>query len=356
VLHALVAGLDPPLLGAARRSVLGEPRLDDTRVGRVPVTVFRPARGRGPWPALLVYSGATRRGRMHPAFQGLGRALAASGHLVVVAEPTGVNAGELQLRTLEDALVVARALTASPEAHDGRVGLAGVSVGAMLALVAAAEPDLAERVGATLALAPCCDVALAARVVTTDTYVSAAGLVPFVPGGFSRLVIARSLVASLPEGSDRETLRRVLLAVPDDAPDPLAPVRERSPGVLAEPARAVVGLLANREPARFDALYQAVPDRLRAAVARVSPISCAARVRAPVEVVVGREDKYLPLADSEAYARACPTARLTVLDSLTHAVPRASFRDARDVARLDGALVRVLAAVRSRADAAYSRR
>lgn len=295
---------------------------------------------------LVVFSGATRRGRHHPAFQGVGRALAATGHVVAVTEPTGVSAGELQLRTLEDALSVARSLAALPEARGGRVGVAGVSVGAMLALLVAADRELGDRVSVALALAPCCDVALAVRVVTTETYASDGGLAPFVPGSFSRLVIARSLVASLPESADRDALRRLLLALPDDAPDPLASLRARAGDELGQSARAAVTLLANEDPARFDELYAALPESVRAAVARISPVSSAAGIRAPVELVVGREDKYLPLADTAAFAAACPRARLTVLDSLAHAVPRASVRDARDLLRLDATLVRALAEAR----------
>jgi hypothetical protein len=63
---------------------------------------------------------------------------------------------------------------------------------------------------------------------------------------------------------------------------------------------------------------------------------------------VARADKYLPLADSLAFAAACPQARLTILDSLEHAVPRLAVGDLRDLARLDGALVRALAAAYSR--------
>jgi acetyl esterase/lipase len=349
LLLALVAGLDPPLVGTARRAVLGEPRVDDAALGGVPATVFRPARGAGPWPALVVFSGATRRGRGHPAFQGLGRALAATGHLVAVAEPDGVSAGELQPRTLEDALAAARALAASREARSGRIGVAGVSVGAVLALLVAADVELADRVSVAVALAPCCDVALAIRVVTTDTYASPGGLVPFVPGSFSRLVMARSLVASLPASGDRDALRRLLLALPDDAPNPLATLRTHAGDELGEPAEAAVALLANEDPARFDDLFATLPASLREVIAHISPISRASDIRAPVEVVVGRADKYLPLADALAFAARCPTARLTVLDSLAHAVPRASVREARDVLLLDRALVRSLAAARTRA-------
>ena len=59
---------------------------------------------------------------------------------------------------------------------------------------------------------------------------------------------------------------------------------------------------------------------------------------------MARADKYIPLADAVSFADACPTARLTILESLTHVVPTVSPKAARDLARLDRALVRLLAA------------
>jgi hypothetical protein len=67
-----------------------------------------------------------------------------------------------------------------------------------------------------------------------------------------------------------------------------------------------------------------------------------------VEIVVGRADKYVPLADAAAFAANCPGARLTIIESLTHAVPRLGLRELRDLRRLDGVLVRLLAAARAR--------
>ena len=67
----------------------------------------------------------------------------------------------------------------------------------------------------------------------------------------------------------------------------------------------------------------------------------------PVEVVAPRRDKYLPLADSRAFTDACPHARLTVLDSISHVVPTLSPRDLRGLAQLDAVLVRLLAGARA---------
>jgi pimeloyl-ACP methyl ester carboxylesterase len=111
-------------------------------------------------------------------------------------------------------------------------------------------------------------------------------------------------------------------------------------------ARTVVELLSNADRERFEDLLGALPEELRAHFDALSPIRVAGRIAAPVELVVGRSDKYVPPADAEAFARACPHVRLTVLDSLEHAIPSFSPAAARDLLRLDGVLVRLLAAVR----------
>ena len=87
---------------------------------------------------------------------------------------------------------------------------------------------------------------------------------------------------------------------------------------------------------------------MRDAIDAISPITVANRISAPVELVVAREDRYITFADATSFAEACPSTRLTVLGSLAHAVPELSPTAVRDLARLDGILVRTLAAAYSR--------
>jgi pimeloyl-ACP methyl ester carboxylesterase len=339
----LVSALDPPLLGAVTHALSGRPRVDDTTVGGVPATVFRPGRGRGPWPAVVVIPGITRRGRTHPGFHGVGVALAAMGRLAVVAEPAGVSVGELSPTIVDASRTAALATASRPDAR-GTIALAGVSGGATLALLLAAEPELSEQVSVVAALAPCCDIEQAVRVATTGTYRDGAALSRFEAGSFARLVVARSTIAALPPCADRDALRSHLLGLVDDDPEPLAALRAWPRGPLGASTRAVLDLLGNTDPARFDELSAALPEELRSGLAALSPLHVADRIEAPVEVVVGRTDKYLPLFDAEAFAAACPTARLTVIESLAHAVPQLGMRELQSLAQLDAVLVRVLVA------------
>ncbi len=344
---AVVAAYDPPVLGTGIRRLVGAPRIEESDVAGVPVTIFRPARGQGPWPTMAVFPGVTRTGRRHPAFVGLGRGLAAVGTLAVVAEPEGLARGELTGITVAQALATVEAVAARRDAQRGGIALVGVSGGGTLALLAAAAPRLATRVTAVAALAPVCDIVEAIRFVTTGAYREDGDLVEFATGDFLKLVVARSVVACLPEGRDRNALLSRLRALSDYGDEPLASLRAWPTEALSE-SRAVVDLLVNDDPTRFDELFAALPREVRESVESLSATATAGQIGASVELIVARSDKYIPLADSVSFAKACPSARLTILGSLEHAVPRVSLAEARELSKLDGALVRLLAASYSR--------
>ena len=348
VLVGLAAGLDPPLLGTAVRGLVGRPRIDESVVGGVPATVFRPGRGRGPWPATVVYPGVTRQGRRHPALVGLGRGLAAVGHVAVVPEPIGVTFGELTAATVAQAFAAAEATRSRRDVGEQGVALVGVSAGATLALGVAAVPAVSADVTAVLALAPVCDLTEALRFVTTGQRLEDGRLVPFRTRDFFRLVCARSLVAALPGSGPRDELLARLRSLPDYGDDPFAVLRTWPSDALDAPGQAVVELLRNEDSHRFDELLVGLPADVLASLSALSVGTRAGAITAPVELVVGRRDKYVPLHDALAFAEVCPTARLTVLESLEHVVPRLALREARHLARLDGALVRMLASSYSR--------
>lgn len=335
-------------MGPAARRLLGEPIGEEAEVGGIGATVFRPARGTGPWPTAVLYPGVTREGRRHAAFVGFGRALAATGCLAVVAEPDGLAVGELTGETASQALAAAEAVAARRDVAGGRVALVGVSGGATLALCAAAAGGLSHRVTSVLVMAPVCNLQEALRFVTTGFRREDGAFVPFATRSFFQLVSARSVVASLPRGGDRDAALELLRSLPDYGPDPLEALGGLAESTSDPGVRATLDLFGNRDPERFDELFEAIPSVARASLTSLSAVRGAAQIAAPVELVVAREDKYIPLSDALAFVSSCPTARLTILDSLQHAVPHFAVEAARDLARLNGAVVRALAAAYSR--------
>ena len=335
--------LEPPGLTWTVERLTDEPRVEEIDVAGAPSTLVRPS-GSGPWPAIVFANGATARGRRHPDVQAVARGLGRAGYLALVPDLPGLAAGEITPRTLSATVAVAESVASRPDVRGGRVGLVGVSVGASLALLAAEDPALAGRVSVVAGIAPYADLANVLRLATTGFYEDDGTLVHYETNNFLSLVAGRSLVAALPPGPDRSSLLAVLPEtdeVGDDPPDPLAPLRARRL-LRTGAARAVVALLVNRDSRRFDRLYGKLPAGMRAAHARLSPVSAAEDLRAPVELASAPHDKYFPIDESNDLARAAPDVRVTVTTTLEHAVPAASLRDLADLFRFDAFVVRAL--------------
>jgi hypothetical protein len=336
----LASALDVPLAVRCARALTGPVGVEEVDADGVEAVLVQPLAG-GAHPAAVVVNGVTARGRAHPRVRGLAAGLARAGVVTLVPEPCGLARGELTPRTLADTVAAARWLAARPEARGGRVALLGISAGAALALLAAQDRGLAGRVSVVSGSAPYADLREVARIATTAAYRSRAGLVRWRASPFLGLVIARSLVGGLAPSAARERLRAALLALPDGTADPFAPLRAERATAPAEDAAAAREILLNRDPMRFDALYERLPPHLRAGLAALSPLPGAGAVHAPVELVSAPRDAYFPLDESRALV-AATGGRLTVTATLDHAVPRPVARDLRDLARFLGWLVRTL--------------
>jgi pimeloyl-ACP methyl ester carboxylesterase len=323
-----------PVLAWVVRVVTAEPREAETVVGGARSTVVVPGEG-DRWPAIVFVNGATRYGRHHPKVQRLANGLARAGFLVVVPDLPGLRLGEITPATAAATARVAEATAERADVRMARVGLYGVSVGATLALLAAERPGLASRVTVVGGEAPWVDLRRIVRLATTGHY----GRSRYETDPYAGLAVARSLAAGLERGPGRSRLARALEAVPDDDPEPLSRL---SPSDYRGSARALVELLLNREPARFERLYARLPPRLRDAIDTLSPLRQARRLRAPIELASSPHDEYFPPAESRALARAAPNANVTVTSTFDHAVPRPSLRDLRDLFRFDGFVVRFL--------------
>jgi dienelactone hydrolase len=330
----LATTLEAPVLEDLAALLTAEPEVEDRMVAGLPTTVARPA-GEGPWPTLVIVNGAAQLGRREPALQRLARGLARAGYLVVVPDLPGLSRGELTEETVEATVTAARAA-------GERVALVGVSVGTSLALLAAQDDSLSGRVSIVTGTAPYADLINLIRLATTGFYRDGNLLVPYETDPFLAVAVARSLAAALPAGAARDAIVARVEALDDDAPDPLAPVRLLPRDALPPETRAVVELLANENPRRFDELYAAIPAELRATLERLSPLTDAERVAARVELASAPEDKYVPLVEARALDGALPDARLTVTRTLEHAIPEPSAGSLAEFLRFNAWVVRSL--------------
>ena len=343
---AAVLGATLDLPGTRTLARLAKPPVvaDDVLAG-TSSTIVRPG-SPPPWPALVFVNGATPDGRAHPMVLRLSLALARSGQLVLIPDLPGIAGGELSPATLAAANEYVRAAADSAEAAHGRIGLAGVSVGASLALLTAAEPGLAERISVVACVAPYTDMANVMLLATTGMYRRGERFEPYAVPEYLWVGLARSVTAILPPSPGLQALCVELRTVDPASPDPAAAFRDRSYQELGEEAASVLALLTNRDPARFDDLYAGLPAHVRATVEELSPLRAAPGLRAPVEIVTAPRDRYFPVAESRALVDASPRVRLTVTSLLAHATPRLDPRYLAELGRLNGFFVRSLLAAR----------
>jgi acetyl esterase/lipase len=244
-----------------------------SRIAGVDALVARPRRGSGP---VVVYANAaTPLGVEQPAVVRFLSALAGLGFVAVAPELPHVREGEVTSETI-DSLVAVAGATGS------RVALIGASTGAGLAILAAGDPRLADRVTAVAAIGPFASLRNVLQLATTGYY----GAQPYAVAPLLARAATRSLAAS----------------APDD------------PGVPA--------LLANRDPWRFDELYGALEPGTRTLMWELSPLARIGEVLAPVELASSPADPFFPVDESRALAHAGCDVRLTVTGALLHVKPR----------------------------------
>ena len=330
---------ETPVLTSAAEAVTEEPVVEDTVFAGRPALVARPE-GEGPWPALLFVNGTIREGRNYQPVQNLARGLARAGYLVVVPDLPGLTTDEITEETVSSTVEMARAVADRPDAESGRVGLIGVSTGATLALLVAEDEEVRDQVSIVAGVAPYTDIQTVLNIATTGHYRDGEEYVPYEADPFLSYVIAKSMLAALSPGEDRDALRAELEEIDRLDPDPLAGLRARSTGDLSSEARSVVELLANEDPERFDGLYEALPSEIRERMERLSPLAGDERIAAPVELASGPEDKYFPVSESFALGSIAADHRVTVTEVIDHS--EFSFSDVPDFARFDGFVVRSL--------------
>ena len=333
--------MDLPGFARAARALTADPSAEQLEIEGVPVTVTRPA-GAGPFPAWVFVTGAHPLRRREPVVQRLSEGLARSGYLTLVPDLPGLGDGQLTRRTLDAAVAVIEATVARRDVR-GRTALVGASAGASIALLAGARAELADRISVVAAIAPFADLRKILCLATTRRYEHEGDFDEHEVPTLLRRAVGRSVAAALAESAEREALLSRLGTIEDED--------DQFEGLDEEPTDGVTGplirLFANRDPARFDELYDALPEEVCSAIEELSPLTAAGQIRAPVELAVPPVDPYFPSGEARALADSLPNVRLTITATLDHTRPMASLRRLGGLAKFEGFVVRGLAAARA---------
>ena len=253
--------------------------------------------------AMLLVFGVNDQGRNHPAVVRVADGLARTGVAVLVPEWRSMMEGRLRGGEPEKIVAAFDLLAERPEVDPERVGIFGFSVGGSLALVAAADPAIADRIAWLDAFGAYADTSSYLASVASHSYIGTDGsVVAWDPAELTRRVFNDFMLDQVHLDADRRALQgayanAILLGA---QPVPDATLRDR----LGSDGRAVYDLLMSSSWDEARAAVDALPTSTRRIIGDVSPMEHLDRLETKVYLMHEVADRWVPFVESRKLAGA----------------------------------------------------
>jgi acetyl esterase/lipase len=285
--------------------------------GEAPADLYRPGRP-GSFGALVLILGVNPLDLRDPLVMQLARSLARLDVIVLIPESPELKAGQISVSEVDAIVAAVEYLQQLPGARSDRIGLAGFSVGASLAVLAAADERIAGDLAVVNLFGPYADVRSLLRAVLTEQQPLDGSTVAWIPSDFSRDIVQRLLLEAVEDDHDRLVLQQAILKGD-----------ERATGLVTEHGRVVAALLDKPAPEEVEQLLDALPPTLARRLDGLSPVRVSQRVHARVFLMHDRDDAFVPYTESRRLRDALPLgslARYEEFDLFAHVVPDSDGR------------------------------
>lgn len=311
LLTAYLVALD--LLVPGVRPALQATAVSEVSVGSQVATLYRPeAPSCG---GLVLVHGLSRYGQAHPFFRRMGHALARTGFAVLAPDLPNLRAFQFGE---SDVAVVVSAVKTLEVTTPGPLGILGFSFGAGPALLAAADPEIRDRVGLVGSFGGYWDLTRVITFITTGWYEEDGQWRHSQQQEYNRWKLLAALTPYVAEPGERRQLQQLVeLKLAHPRAD-----MSREASRLRDEGKRLLGLVENRERERVPMLMAALPPTVRNRIHRLSVASRIGEVRARLLIAHGSADDSIPYTESVRLARATPTlGRLVIFDGLAHVLP-----------------------------------
>ncbi len=290
-------GPQPLALAPEPRHELVEYRAPDGEM--LPADLWLPATASADAPvgAVIFVSGINSQGRAHPAIERVSRAISRTGAAVFVPElpiffdvrVDGTEVGRIVAAVEE----VAR----RPEVDPDRIGIMGVSVGGSLALIAAAEPAIADRLAWVGSFGAYADATELTTEVLTHQYRLDGELHDWAPALLVRQIVFGLLTDRVTDGRDHGYIYGAYDALNNEG---IHPLPDADIPLETDAGRAVEAILLTDTLPEAEALLALAPAGDRAALDAISPIHRVADIRATVFLMHDTGDQHIPYSHARA--------------------------------------------------------
>ena len=283
--------------------------------GRMIADVYEPS-STGRHPAMVLLLGVNPLPRDHEQVTTLAEGIARSGIVTVVAESDALLAGEIRAEEVDNLVALFQHLEQRSNVDPERIGFAGFCIGAVLELIAAGDPRIADRVSYVNAFSVYADPIDVLRAVLTASMPTPSGPVAWLPSDLTRQVFLEQSIAALPNQRDRALLTRELIEA--------TPLTAQEVAGLTTVGAQLRDLLVTQDADRVDSLITALPDEVTATLRRLSPAAAASGVRATTFLMHDQNDSYLPVSGARQLAALLPpeaSPQYTEFRLFAHVVP-----------------------------------
>ncbi len=211
---------------------------------------------------------------------------------VVMLVPFSDRLDDLRIEPEEiDALVAEfQYVQALPQVDRGRVGFFGASVGGSLALVAAADPRIADEVDHVVSFGGYYDALETFGAIATH-HIEYGGVdAEWTPREHSEKVMAEQLINAVDNAHDRQLLTRTFIDH--------EPADDTQLATLSPVGRSSFDFLSNSDPNAVSSLIRRLPPEAVAQLDYLSPRTSIANVKAELFILHDRGDPFIPYTET----------------------------------------------------------
>jgi dienelactone hydrolase len=278
--------------------------------------VYRPT-GEGPHPGIVLNHGVADLGKDDPRLVNFADAVARAGYVALVPEFENLKGFRVRPSDVDEVIAAFEYLAGHPDVDPERVGLFGFSYAGGLAVLAASDARIADRVRFCFLLGGYYDLENVVTYMTTGMYREDGGweyLEPRNSGRWAFLINSADLIEN---EADREALVEIANARWDDPGAEVAALVES----LGEEGRQAYDLMVNEDPELTRPLIEGLSPRVREYFEALTLEGQIDRLRAHLIIGHGRDDNLIPYTESLLLAENIPegaSVHLAILESFQH--------------------------------------